>query len=139
MTTATPPVAVRPRRATAWIVLAALMSLVLVREFRATPPAQAVYCQEATSAAQQVTMLSASWCRYCTKARNWLVAHGVSYCEWDIERSPTGAARYADSHLKVIPQIFVADRLLVGFDEHELERVLDAHDLLPSGEGDVGR
>lgn len=132
MSTAPPPKPTWPRRSTAWFVLAALVILVIVREFRTSPPAQAVYCDEAAApAAQQVTMLTATWCRYCTKARNWLVARGVSYCEYDIERSATGAARYAASRLQAIPQIFVADRLIVGFDERELERALEAQDLLP--------
>ncbi|MCC6383510.1 MAG: hypothetical protein IT304_13465, partial [Dehalococcoidia bacterium] len=78
---------------------------------------------------------SARWCRYCAKARNWLVANGVAYCEYDIERSATGAARYAASRLDVIPQIFVADHLIVGFDEQALERALEARGLLP-GAGD---
>lgn len=132
MTDATHTASPRPRRSVAWLVLAALAIVILAREFGASPPAQAVYCREDTPpAARQVTMLSATWCRYCAKARNWLVAHGVSYCEYDIERSATGAARYAAGRLEVIPQIFVADRLIVGFDEHELERALAAHDLLP--------
>lgn len=139
MTDTTSAASPRPRRSLAWLVLAVFAILILAREFGASPPADAVYCREDTPpAAQQVTMLSATWCRYCAKARNWLVARGVSYCEYDIERSATGAARYAASRLEVIPQIFVADRLIVGFDEHELERALAAHDLLPTS-GKEGR
>ncbi|HMM77839.1 MAG TPA: glutaredoxin domain-containing protein [Gammaproteobacteria bacterium] len=132
-------VAPRLRRSAVWLLPAALMALILMREFGADPPARAVYCREDTTpAAQQVTMLSATWCRYCAKARNWLVAHGVSYCEYDIERSATGAARYAASRLGAIPQIFVADRVIVGFDEQELERTLAEHKLLPAS-GKEGR
>lgn len=128
------PVSATPRRRLhpAWIVLVPFALFIALREFRATPPADAVYCSEQTPpGATQVMMLSATWCRYCTKARNWLVSRGVSYCEYDIERSPTGAARYAAGSLKVIPQIFIADRVIVGFNEHELEQTLAAHDLLP--------
>lgn len=124
--------AVRPLRFNpAWGVLLVFAAFVLFREFAVRPQASAVYCDETTPASQQVTMLSASWCRYCTRARNWLVARGVSYCEYDIEHSAAGSARYAASAVKVIPQIFVADRLIVGFNEDELEQTLAAHDLLP--------
>jgi glutaredoxin len=127
----------RTRLRPIWLLLVPFALYVGWREFSAVPPAAAVYCNEqAPRAGPEVTMLSARWCRYCTKARNWFVARGVAYCEWDIERSATGAARYAAAPLKGIPQIFVAGRVLVGYDEAELERALDAHDLLPGSRPD---
>lgn len=129
------PRAPRLPRHTAWVVFIALCAIVVAREVRRDPPAEAVYCSEETPpVAAQVTMLSARWCRYCAKARNWLVANGVAYCEYDIERSATGAARYAASRLAVIPQIFVADRLIVGFDEQQIERALAARGPVPGAE-----
>lgn len=122
----------RARFHPAWLVLVPFAVFVLIREFGTRQHANAVYCDEAKPPpSTQVMMLSASWCRYCTKARNWLVANGVPYCEYDIERSPTGSARYAASHVQVIPQIFIADRLIVGFNADELEQTLAAHDLMP--------
>lgn len=114
------------------LAVVAIAAVFAVRELRRPPHATAVYCDETTPPPPgHVTMLSAAWCPYCTKARNWLVARGVPYCEWDIERSATGAARHARADVKVIPQIFVADRVIVGFNPHELEQTLAAHDLLP--------
>lgn len=122
----------RARFNPAWLVLVPFAAFLLIRELGTPQHAAAVYCDEAQAPpAAQVMMLSASWCGYCTKARNWLVANGVPYCEYDIERSPTGSARYAASDVKVIPQIFIADRLIVGFNAIELEQTLAAHDLLP--------
>ncbi len=116
----------------AWFLVAAFAVFLVVREYRASAPADAVYCDEKNPpGAGQVTMLSAAWCPYCAKTRHWLIARDVPYCEWDIERSATGAARYAAAPLKVVPQIFVADRVLIGFDAEELARALAAHGLLP--------
>jgi len=109
--------------------------VIAFQELRAPRHAEARYCEEGKPPpADQVMMLTAEWCPYCTKARNWLVAQGVPYCEYDIERSPTGAARYAQGAIKVIPQIFIGERVLVGFNRDELEQTLAAHDLLPMPE-----
>jgi glutaredoxin len=123
----------RPRRSRlAWLLFAGVAAMIALQEWRRPRHATAVHCDEdAAQSVVQVTMLTAAWCPYCTKARNWLVDRGVSYCEWDIERSATGAERYARGEIKVIPQIFIADRVLVGFNPHELEQTLVAHDVLP--------
>ena len=127
----------RRRLNAAWVLALGLLVFIVARELPSPRSAAAVYCDEhQPPAAGQVTMLSASWCTYCTQTRNWLVARGVSYCEYDIERSPTGIARYQASDLKVIPQIFIGDRLLVGFNADELEQTLAAHDLLPMPGGE---
>jgi len=132
MNAATPRARLHP----AWLVVVPFVAFILLRELGSRPAANAVYCDEAAPTPARVTMLSATWCRYCTQARNWLVEHEVPYCEYDIERSATGSARYAAAELKVIPQIFIADRLLVGFNADELEQTLAAHDLLPMPDTD---
>ena len=122
-----------PRRLSPlWWLFGAFVVFILFRETRVPDNAQARYCDESRPPpATRVMMLSATWCRYCTKTRNWLVAHRIDYCEYDIERSATGAERYARSAVKVIPQIFIQDRLLVGFNADELEQTLAAFDLMP--------
>jgi glutaredoxin len=128
----------------ALLLCAGLAAAIGFQAWRRPSHATAVHCDEnAPPSAGRVTMLTAEWCPYCTRARDWLVARGVPYCEWDIERSATGAARHARGEIKVIPQIFIADRVLVGFNPHELEQTLAAHDLLPmpgfgNGAGDAG-
>jgi glutaredoxin len=124
----------RRHRMIGWLIV--MLALVIAfQELRTPRHAEARYCEEGRPPpAQQVMMLTAAWCPYCTKARNWLVAQGVPYCEYDIERSPTGAARYAQGGIKVIPQIFIGERVLVGFNRDELEQTLAAHDLLPMPE-----
>ncbi len=124
----------RRHRAIWWLILM-LAAVIAFQELRAPRHAEARYCEEGKPPpAHQVMMLTAVWCPYCTKARNWLVAQGVSYCEYDIERSPTGASRYAHGSIKVIPQIFIGERVLAGFNRDELEQTLAAHDLLPMPE-----
>ncbi len=116
-----------------WWLFGAFVVFILFRETRVPDNAQARYCAEGQPpAAGRVVMLSATWCRYCTKTRNWLVAHHIDYCEYDIERSATGAGRYARGAVKVVPQIFIGDRLIVGFNADELEQTLAAHDLMPT-------
>lgn len=120
-----------PRRlAGGWWLLAAFAIVIGAREWHNTPRAQAVYCDETRAPqAEQVMMLSASWCGYCAKARDWFVQRGVAYCEYDIEHSPAGAERYARGGVHGIPQIFIGDEMIVGFDRDALEKLLADHRL----------
>lgn len=90
-----------------------------------------VHCSEAAPpGASTVVMLSAAWCGYCARARQLLVERGVDYCEYDIERSATGAAQYAEGGYRGVPVIRVGARTLLGYDR---ETLLDA--LAARGDG----
>ena len=78
-----------------------------------------------------VVMLSAEWCPYCRRAREFFVSESINYCEHDIETSDTGRRLYRESEIKVIPIIRVRDDLLVGFSKAEILQTLVSHDLYP--------
>ncbi|UCG78312.1 MAG: glutaredoxin family protein [Nitrospirota bacterium] len=48
---------------------------------------------ESGSSDQEVDLYVTSWCGYCKKARNFLLANGVSFNEYDIERDSDAAQR----------------------------------------------
>jgi glutaredoxin len=117
-----------------WLPLLVIV-LLFIAATKILRPAAVAAVQCASEAAEEtvdVVMLSASWCRYCRAARNFLVTNNVKYCEWDIELSTRGAALYERSAHKAIPIIYLGDEVIVGFDHDQLSRSLANSDLNPS-------
>ena len=84
-----------------------------------------VFCSEdQPPAADTVIMLATSWCPYCAKARKFLQARGVDYCEYDIEQSPTGDALHERSGKRGVPVILIDGRVIGGYDPDELSLAL---------------
>ena len=87
------------------------------------------YCSDdAPPAADTVIMLATSWCPYCAKARKFLQARGVDYCEYDIEQSPVGEALHDRSGQRGIPVILIDGRVIGGYDPDELSLALKKRD-----------
>lgn len=66
-----------------------------------------------------VVMYTTSWCPYCARARHLFTAKGVSFTEIDVERVP-GARdemRARSGGRDTVPQIFVGERHLGGYDD----------------------
>ena len=79
-----------------------------------------------------VTMYATGWCPYCARARALLERKGVAFNEIDVEG---GAAvrqeMIAKSGLRTVPQVFIGDRHVGGWDDlsaldasGELDRLL---------------
>ncbi len=68
--------------------------------------------------APQVVMYATGWCPYCQRARALLQSKGVAFTEIDIE-AVDGArdAMRARSGRTSVPQIFIGDRHIGGFDD----------------------
>ena len=82
------------------------------------------------SQAPAVVLYATSWCPYCTRARALLTAKGVAFTEIDIEATPSARAEMqASSGRSSVPQIFVGERHLGGFDD---TKALDDQGLLDS-------
>ena len=70
-------------------------------------------------AAPEVTMYATGWCPYCDRARGLLQRKGVAYSEVKVDEDPT----QRDTMLKrsggrrTVPQIFIGDRHVGGFDD----------------------
>ena len=82
------------------------------------------------SQAPVVTLYATSWCPYCTRARALLASKGVSVTEIDIEATPGARAEMQTRTGRTsVPQIFVGERHLGGFDD---TKALDDQGLLDS-------
>ena len=84
-------------------------------------------------AAAEVVMYSTAWCGYCQRARNLLERKGVAVREVKIDEDPKerDIMLARSSGRRTVPQIFVGDRHVGGYDEltalersGELDRLL---------------
>jgi glutaredoxin 3 len=70
------------------------------------------------AAASQVVMYATSWCPYCARARRLFASKGVAFTEIDIDAVPGARAEMQQrSGRTSVPQIFVGDRHLGGYDD----------------------
>jgi glutaredoxin len=80
----------------------------------------------AATARAGVTILTASWCGVCKRAKAWLQGHGVPYDEYDVEKSATGRAEYRRLHGTGVPIILVGKQRMNGFQGTRLGAMLQA-------------
>ena len=74
---------------------------------------------------QHVIVYSGPGCPACGQLKNYLRRHGVSYREVDISRDPRAAEKIARrSGMMAVPQTDIGGRLVVGFDQAKLDRLL---------------
>ena len=66
-----------------------------------------------------IVMYSSSWCGYCARARALLEGKGATFREVKVDEDPADrAAMLARSGgRRTVPQIFIGDRHVGGFDE----------------------
>jgi glutaredoxin len=78
-----------------------------------------------------VVMYATSWCAVCARARTFLREHGVKYVEHDVEKDLSAASRLREKAAKAgveakgVPIFEIGDRILPGFDEGTLKRMLN--------------
>ena len=66
----------------------------------------------------QITMYSKSWCPYCDRAKHLLREKGQTWTEIDIEEQPAKRTEMVErSRRTTVPQIFIGDRHVGGFDD----------------------
>ena len=66
----------------------------------------------------QITMYSKSWCPYCDRAKHLLREKGQTWTEIDVEEQPDQRAMMVKrSQRTTVPQIFIGDRHVGGFDD----------------------
>jgi glutaredoxin 3 len=84
-----------------------------------------------------VVMYSTSWCPYCARARALFDDKGVQYTEIDVEAVDGARAEMQQrSGRTSVPQIFVADRHLGGYDDTSaLDRRGELDPLLAAARG----
>ena len=66
----------------------------------------------------QVTVYTTQHCPYCLNAKSLLARKGVIATEIDVETSPQRLAEMLQrSQRRTVPQIFIGDRYVGGFDD----------------------
>ena len=74
---------------------------------------------------QRVVVYSGPGCPACGQLKSYLRRHGVSYRDVDISRDPRAAENIARrSGMMAVPQTDIGGRLVVGFDQAKLDRLL---------------
>lgn len=82
------------------------------------------------AARPSVIIYGASWCGPCHQAAAYFKGHGIAFVEKDIEQDGSAAremqAKLASAGARggSIPVIDVRGKMLIGFDEHAIERAL---------------
>jgi glutaredoxin len=80
-----------------------------------------------------VLLFSTDWCPHCRRARDFLKRRGVAFTERDLEKDPRArpllaelgrAAGVDPALLGSVPVLWVRGRLLLGFDEGAVARLL---------------
>lgn len=71
-----------------------------------------------------VTLYTSAWCPYCHRARDLLVQKKVDFSEIDVEDDlKFREEMIARSNRRTVPQIFVGDKHVGGYDDlFELDR-----------------
>jgi glutaredoxin 3 len=67
---------------------------------------------------QKVEIYTSATCAYCVAAKNLLKQKGFDYAEIRIDVDPAKRDEMvARTHKRTVPQIFIADRLIGGYDD----------------------
>jgi glutaredoxin 3 len=71
------------------------------------------------SGASELVMYSSGWCPYCERARALLERKGVPFREIKVDEDPADrqAMLVRSGGRRTVPQIFIGDRHIGGFDE----------------------
>jgi len=69
----------------------------------------------------QVTIYTAAWCGVCREAKRYFRNEGVTYREYDVEKSPKGRRDYARLHGTGVPIILVGEQRMNGFSSKRFE------------------
>jgi glutaredoxin 3 len=80
-----------------------------------------------------VTMYSTGWCPYCERARALLQRKGVTYNEVKVDEDPAQRSTMLERSggRRTVPQIFIGDRHVGGFDDlYALDRAGELDKLL---------
>jgi glutaredoxin 3 len=69
--------------------------------------------------APEVVMYSSGWCGYCARARGLLERKGVPFREIKVDEDPADrqAMLARSGGRRTVPQIFIGERHIGGFDE----------------------
>jgi glutaredoxin len=78
----------------------------------------------AAAPAGPVVMYATSWCPYCAQARAYFGRKGITYTEYDIEKSATAKAEFRRLGGRGVPLILVGREKMSGFSEQGMDALL---------------
>lgn len=114
----------KPRRMNGLVFFGLFFLAILATTYR--PSVETIVCDETTlNPKPDVILLGAWWCPYCSQARKYLQHNGISYCEYDMERSDEGKKLYNEVDGQAIPILLIGDYQINGFNERSIERALE--------------
>ena len=73
----------------------------------------------------QVIILTASWCGYCNKLRQYLQSNQIKFTEYDIEHSNMGHQLYRSLGGKGIPVVKIGNNVIYGYNPDMMKQVLN--------------
>jgi glutaredoxin-like YruB-family protein len=72
-----------------------------------------------------ITLYTTPSCSFCTKAKNWFRENRIRFTEYDVSRDPRRADEMVrKSGQQGVPVIDVNGRIIVGFNQPEIEKAL---------------
>lgn len=85
------------------------------------------------NATPDIVMYSTGWCPYCERARALLERKGAAFREIKVDEDPAERATMLtrSGGRRTVPQIFIGDRYVGGFDElYALDKAGELDELL---------
>ena len=74
---------------------------------------------------KKVVIYSTPTCHYCNEAKDFFKVHGVDYVEYNVQTDLTRRKEMVDKSGQMgVPVIFVDNKLVMGFDEDKLKKLL---------------
>ncbi len=72
-----------------------------------------------------ITVYTTPSCTYCTKTKNWFREKRIKFTEYDVSKDPRRADEMVrKSGQQGVPVIDVNGRVIVGFNQPEIEKAL---------------
>jgi glutaredoxin len=76
-----------------------------------------------TGSGPRVVIYTAEWCGVCRNAKRYLQKKGVSYQEFDVDKSPKGRRDYKQLKGTGVPIILVGEKRMNGFSPDRFESI----------------
>ncbi|MGE9296300.1 MAG: glutaredoxin family protein [Puniceicoccales bacterium] len=74
----------------------------------------------------QVQMLTADWCGWCDKAKQFMKSEGIDYVEYDVEKSSAGRRYKQEWNTTGVPAFKIGDRIIGGYSPQTIENAMVA-------------